>query len=79
MATGRDDPRKLFILTTAGNYFSVDAPASPPSSGPLDNFLDDGNELLLTVNRQGDELQFSNKVIILQLLLNLYKERLTQK
>ncbi|XP_057206860.1 cytoplasmic dynein 2 heavy chain 1 isoform X3 [Triplophysa rosa] len=62
MATGRDDPRKLFILTTAGNYFSVDTPASPPSSGPLDNFLDDGNELLLTVNRQGDELQLSNKL-----------------
>ncbi|XP_073719558.1 cytoplasmic dynein 2 heavy chain 1 [Misgurnus anguillicaudatus] len=62
MPPGRDDPRKVFILTTAGNYFSLDTPASPSTSNPLDNFLDDGNEFLLTVSRHGDELQFSNKL-----------------
>lgn len=63
MAPGTDDPRKLFILTTAGNYFSLDTPASLSSCRPLQNFLDDGNEILLTVTRNTEELQFSNKVL----------------
>ncbi|XP_065136472.1 cytoplasmic dynein 2 heavy chain 1 [Paramisgurnus dabryanus] len=62
MPPGRDDPRKVFILTTAGNYFSLDTPASPSTRTPLDNFLDDGNEFLLTVSRHEDKLQFSNKL-----------------
>jgi len=61
MPPGTDDPRKLFILTTVGNHFSLDTPASQ-SCRPLDNFLDDGNELLLAVSRHADELHFSNKV-----------------
>ncbi|KAL1260293.1 hypothetical protein QQF64_008120, partial [Cirrhinus molitorella] len=62
MPPGTDDPRKLFILTTAGNYFSLDTSASLSTWCPLDNFLDDGNEFLLTVTRNKDELQFSNKL-----------------
>ncbi|XP_073674385.1 cytoplasmic dynein 2 heavy chain 1-like [Garra rufa] len=62
MPPGTDDPRKLFILTTAGNYFSLDTSASLSTCHPLDNFLDDGNEFLLTVTRNKDELQFSNKL-----------------
>lgn len=62
MPSGKDDPRKLFILTTAANYFSLDTPVSLSSCRPLDNFLDDGNEFLLAVTRHADELHFSNKV-----------------
>ncbi|XDV33112.1 hypothetical protein PO909_003674 [Leuciscus waleckii] len=61
MPPGTDDPRKLFILTTVGNHFSLDTPASL-SRRPLDNFLDDGNEFLLAVSRHADELHFSNKL-----------------
>ncbi|XP_059389922.1 dynein cytoplasmic 2 heavy chain 1 isoform X3 [Carassius carassius] len=60
--SGTDDPRKLFLLTTAGNYFSLDTQASLSSCRPLDNFLDDSNEFLLTVSRDTDELLFSNKL-----------------
>lgn len=60
---GTDDPRKLFILTTAGNYFSLDTQASLSTCRPLDNFLDDSNEFLLSVSRNTDELRFSNKVL----------------
>uniref|UniRef100_A0A9J7YQK8 Cytoplasmic dynein 2 heavy chain 1 n=1 Tax=Cyprinus carpio carpio TaxID=630221 RepID=A0A9J7YQK8_CYPCA len=59
---GTDDPRKLFILTTAGNYFSLDTQASLSTCRPLDNFLDDSNEFLLSVSRNTDELRFSNKL-----------------
>ncbi|XP_050986096.1 LOW QUALITY PROTEIN: cytoplasmic dynein 2 heavy chain 1 [Labeo rohita] len=62
MPPGTDDPRKLFILNTAGNYFSLDTPGSLSTCHPLDNFLDDGNQFLLTVTRNKDELQFSNKL-----------------
>uniref|UniRef100_A0A672SRC3 Dynein cytoplasmic 2 heavy chain 1 n=1 Tax=Sinocyclocheilus grahami TaxID=75366 RepID=A0A672SRC3_SINGR len=62
MPPGTDDPRKLFILTTAGNYFRLDTPASLSTCRPLDNFLDDSNESLLTVTRNADELHFSNKL-----------------
>uniref|UniRef100_A0A672SRA8 Dynein cytoplasmic 2 heavy chain 1 n=1 Tax=Sinocyclocheilus grahami TaxID=75366 RepID=A0A672SRA8_SINGR len=65
MPPGTDDPRKLFILTTAGNYFRLDTPASLSTCRPLDNFLDDSNESLLTVTRNADELHFSNKVRVL--------------
>ncbi len=72
MPPGSDDPRKLFILTTAGNYFSLDTPASLSSCRPLNDFLDDGNEFLLTVTRNTDELQFSNKVLWVTYSCHIY-------
>lgn len=83
MPPGTDDPRKLFILTTAGNYYSLDTPASLSTGRPLDNFLDDGNEVLLAVTRHADELHFSNKVHTESLILaicsdqNNYKKKQT--
>ncbi|TRY83670.1 hypothetical protein DNTS_027964 [Danionella cerebrum] len=62
MAPRMEDPRKLFILTTAGNYFMLDSSSSLSSHRYLDNFLDDGNQCLLVVTRGSEELQFCNKL-----------------
>lgn len=66
MAGGPADARKLFLFTTTQNYFGLrpelwDQP--PPSSCPeVNNFLDDGNQMLLRVQRSEAGLAFSNTV-----------------
>ncbi|EMP37963.1 Cytoplasmic dynein 2 heavy chain 1 [Chelonia mydas] len=63
---GAGDKRKRFILVTAANYFGLASSADPSSalvaSPQLANFLDDGNEFLLTVQHSGTQLTVSNKV-----------------
>lgn len=66
---GEGDKRKRFISATAANYFGLDPAVGPAalaaglhSRPELTNFLDDGNEFLLVVQRSGTQLTASNKV-----------------
>lgn len=67
MAGGTEDVRKLFIFTTAQNYFGL-APGAWDQpllyhSPEINNFLDDGNQMLLRVQRCDDALiSLSNAV-----------------
>lgn len=56
-----EDIRKRFILTTTANYFGL-KPSSLTDCRELDNFLDDGNEFVLAIIRNGKDLQLSNRV-----------------
>uniref|UniRef100_A0AAR2JK60 Cytoplasmic dynein 2 heavy chain 1 n=1 Tax=Pygocentrus nattereri TaxID=42514 RepID=A0AAR2JK60_PYGNA len=56
------DPRKLFLLTTAGNYFSLNPPSSLSACTELNSFLDDANQFILAASKEGGELHFSDKV-----------------
>ncbi|XP_041920571.1 cytoplasmic dynein 2 heavy chain 1 [Alosa sapidissima] len=57
-----EDIRKRFILTTTANYFGL-KPSSALSGGrELDNFLDDGNEFVLAIIKNGKDLQLSNRI-----------------
>ncbi|OBS69904.1 hypothetical protein A6R68_01554 [Neotoma lepida] len=66
MAGGPADVRKLFLFTTTQNYFGLrpelwDQP--PLSNCPeVNNFLDDGNQMLLRVQRSDAGLAFSNTI-----------------
>uniref|UniRef100_W5MJK1 Cytoplasmic dynein 2 heavy chain 1 n=1 Tax=Lepisosteus oculatus TaxID=7918 RepID=W5MJK1_LEPOC len=66
MPLGLEDTRKDFILTTAANYFGFKPSDPVVSSGgesrELNNFLDDGNEFVLCVQKHGTDLLISNKV-----------------
>lgn len=62
MPQSSDDLRKKFILATAGNFYGVRPAPSLSDSPELNNYLDDGNEFLLSVNRKDNDLHFSNKV-----------------
>ncbi|GAA6078243.1 cytoplasmic dynein 2 heavy chain 1 isoform X1 [Tachysurus ichikawai] len=62
MAPMMDDPRKLFLLTTVGNYFGVKTSPSLTTCTQINNYLDDSNEFLLAVSADGDELLFSNRM-----------------
>ncbi|XP_053095782.1 cytoplasmic dynein 2 heavy chain 1 isoform X3 [Pangasianodon hypophthalmus] len=62
MAPMLDDPRKLFLLTTVGNYFSVKTSPALATCTQINNFLDDANEFLLAASTDGDELRFSNRM-----------------
>lgn len=62
MPQSSDDPRKKFILATAGNFYGIRPVSSLSDSPELNNFLDDGNEVLLSVNKNDNDLHFSNKV-----------------
>uniref|UniRef100_A0AAR2JAS5 Dynein heavy chain tail domain-containing protein n=1 Tax=Pygocentrus nattereri TaxID=42514 RepID=A0AAR2JAS5_PYGNA len=55
------DPRKLFLLTTAGNYFSLNPPSSLSACTELNSFLDDANQFILAASKEGGELHFSDK------------------
>ncbi|XP_069664408.1 cytoplasmic dynein 2 heavy chain 1 isoform X2 [Haliaeetus albicilla] len=66
---GEGDKRKRFISATAANYFGLDPSVGPAalaaglhSRPELTNFLDDGNEFLLVVQRSGTQLTASNKI-----------------
>lgn len=66
MAGSLGDVRKLFLFTTTQNYFGLrpelwDQP--PLNNCPeVNNFLDDGNQMLLRVQRSDAGLAFSNTV-----------------
>ncbi|XP_075274100.1 cytoplasmic dynein 2 heavy chain 1 isoform X3 [Opisthocomus hoazin] len=64
---GEADERKRFISATAANYFGLDPAAGALAAGlrslpELSNFLDDGNEFLLAVQRSGPRLAASNQI-----------------
>ncbi|CAH2225380.1 cytoplasmic dynein 2 heavy chain 1 [Pelobates cultripes] len=61
-AVGGGDKRKVFILTTAYNYFGVSSPELLPECRELDRFLDDGNEFILSARGSGARFIFTNKV-----------------
>lgn len=66
-----EDARKLFILTTTENYFGVKTSSDSLISSladcrELNNFLDDGNEFVLSVHKPGSNLRMSNKVRLSQ-------------
>ncbi|KAI5085698.1 cytoplasmic dynein 2 heavy chain 1, partial [Silurus meridionalis] len=56
-----DDSRKLFLLTTVGNYFSLKTLPKFATCTEIDNFLDDANEFLLAASTDGDRVHFSNR------------------
>ncbi|XP_072546992.1 cytoplasmic dynein 2 heavy chain 1 isoform X2 [Salminus brasiliensis] len=56
------DPRKLFLLNTAANYFSLKPASSLSASTALNAFLDDANQFILATSADGEELRFSNKM-----------------
>jgi len=62
MPRGSEDARKKFLLTTTGNFFGTKPPPPLLDSPELNNFLDDGNEFVLSVCRRDGELHLSNKV-----------------
>lgn len=65
MPHGSDDARKKFILTTTGNFYETKPSSSLTDSPELNNFLDDGNEFVLSISRHDNELRLSNKVLLL--------------
>lgn len=65
MPHGSDDVRKKFILTTTGNFYGLKSSSSLTDSPELNNFLDDGNEFVLSVSRHDNDLRLSNKVSFL--------------
>lgn len=73
MPHGSDDARKRFILTTTGNFYGLKPPSSLDDSPELNNFLDDGNEFVLSISRHESGLHFSNKVIQITVLLHHVK------
>ncbi|XP_025753905.1 cytoplasmic dynein 2 heavy chain 1 isoform X2 [Oreochromis niloticus] len=62
MPHGSDDARKKFILTTTGNFYGLKPSSSLTDSPELNNFLDDGNEFVLSVSRYDNDLRLSNKI-----------------
>ncbi|XP_041658498.1 cytoplasmic dynein 2 heavy chain 1 isoform X2 [Cheilinus undulatus] len=62
MPHNSEDVRKKFILTTTGNFFGITPSSSLTDSIELNNFLDDGNEFVLSVTRHGEDLHFSDKI-----------------
>uniref|UniRef100_H3AMW9 Uncharacterized protein n=1 Tax=Latimeria chalumnae TaxID=7897 RepID=H3AMW9_LATCH len=66
MPSDVEDDRKQFILTTTGNYFGFSSSStlisSLHNSRELNNFLDDGNEMVLSVHKSRDGLSMFNKV-----------------
>lgn len=68
MPRGSDDARKKFILTSSGNFYGMEPSSSLTGSLELDNFLDDGNQFVLSVMLHDGDLQLSNTVgAVLQL------------
>ncbi|KAM9852784.1 cytoplasmic dynein 2 heavy chain 1 isoform 4-T4 [Aulostomus maculatus] len=62
MSAGSDDARKKFILTTTGNFYGLEPSSSWHDNPELNNFLDDGNEFVLSISRHDDDLRLSNKI-----------------
>lgn len=68
MAGGAGDVRKLFIVATTRNYFGLVSESWDHAllgNGPeINNFLDDGNQMLLRVQRSDAGIAFSNVVCL---------------
>uniref|UniRef100_A0A8C9YHS7 Cytoplasmic dynein 2 heavy chain 1 n=1 Tax=Sander lucioperca TaxID=283035 RepID=A0A8C9YHS7_SANLU len=62
MPHGLDDARKKFILTTTGNFYGIKPSLSLADSPALNNFLDDGNEFVLSISRHDNDLHLSDKI-----------------
>lgn len=62
MPHGSDDARKRFILATTGNFYGIEPSSSLAGSQELNNFLDDGNQFVLSVVRHDGNLHLSNTV-----------------
>lgn len=62
MPHSSEDARKKFILTTIGNFHGIQPLPSLADSQELNNFLDDGNEFVLSIIRHDNDLHLSNKV-----------------
>ncbi|XP_023565248.1 cytoplasmic dynein 2 heavy chain 1 [Octodon degus] len=66
MAGRAGDVRKLFLFTTTQNYFGLTADAwDQPllyNCVEINNFLDDGNQMLLRVQRSDAGLHFANAI-----------------
>uniref|UniRef100_A0A3Q3KJ04 Cytoplasmic dynein 2 heavy chain 1 n=1 Tax=Monopterus albus TaxID=43700 RepID=A0A3Q3KJ04_MONAL len=64
MPHGSGDARKTFILTTTGNFFGIKPPLSLADSSELNNFLDNGNEFVLSVSGHGTSGDSKEKVLV---------------
>ncbi|XP_029026743.1 cytoplasmic dynein 2 heavy chain 1 isoform X2 [Betta splendens] len=62
MSHSPEDARKKFILTTAGNFHGIKPSPSFADDPGLNNFLDDGNEFVLSISSHDNELHLSNKI-----------------
>ncbi|XP_077466766.1 cytoplasmic dynein 2 heavy chain 1 isoform X1 [Stigmatopora argus] len=66
MAEEHNDVRKKFILTTTGNFYEQKTPSLLNDSPELNNFLDDGNQFVLSVSKHDSNLRLSNKIEALE-------------
>uniref|UniRef100_A0A3Q3WZD5 Cytoplasmic dynein 2 heavy chain 1 n=1 Tax=Mola mola TaxID=94237 RepID=A0A3Q3WZD5_MOLML len=62
MPHSSDDARKKFILSTTGNFYGIKPSSFLADSPELNNFLDNGNEFVLSVSRHEHDLHLSNKI-----------------
>uniref|UniRef100_A0A7N6ADW8 Cytoplasmic dynein 2 heavy chain 1 n=1 Tax=Anabas testudineus TaxID=64144 RepID=A0A7N6ADW8_ANATE len=62
MSHSSEDARKKFILTTTGNFHGIKPLPSLTDSPELNNFLDDGNEFVLSISRHDNDLHMANKI-----------------
>uniref|UniRef100_A0A8B9KYF0 Cytoplasmic dynein 2 heavy chain 1 n=1 Tax=Astyanax mexicanus TaxID=7994 RepID=A0A8B9KYF0_ASTMX len=58
------DPRKLFLLNTAANYFSLKPAYSLSTSTELNTFLDDANQFILVTSSDGDHDWDEERVLV---------------
>ncbi|XP_075448514.1 cytoplasmic dynein 2 heavy chain 1 isoform X2 [Ascaphus truei] len=59
---GGGDERKRFLFTTLHNYFGLPSDEATPDCREVNQFLDDGNEFILSGRRSEAGVVFSNKV-----------------
>ncbi|XP_055023019.1 cytoplasmic dynein 2 heavy chain 1 [Boleophthalmus pectinirostris] len=62
MPPSSDDVRKKFILTTTSNFFLLKLPPSLENSPELNSFLDDGNEFVLSVYKNENDIHMSKTI-----------------
>lgn len=62
MPGGSDDVRKKFILTTSENFYGLKPSSALVDCKELNNFLDDGNQFILSVSIRDTALLLSDKV-----------------
>ncbi|KAK7883285.1 hypothetical protein WMY93_029459 [Mugilogobius chulae] len=55
---------KKFILTTTSNFFLLKPPSSLENSPELNSFLDDGNEFVLSVYKNENEIYLCKRISI---------------
>uniref|UniRef100_A0A3P8WNV8 Cytoplasmic dynein 2 heavy chain 1 n=1 Tax=Cynoglossus semilaevis TaxID=244447 RepID=A0A3P8WNV8_CYNSE len=62
MPGGSDDVRKKFILTTSENFYGLKPSSALVDCKELNNFLDDGNQFILSVSIRDTVLLLSDKI-----------------